>query len=122
MQHTVWVTEVRTLGLQIDAGDRDEAERLVRRAANAGPDAAWSRDAMLVRLAPSLDRHELVTPGTCIHRAGCTTSPRPAQLLGIGRTTLYALIKSGELETVTVGRRRFVADEQVSAFISQAAR
>ena len=78
---------------------------------------------MLVRLAPSLDRHERVAsdrnmpPPRRLHNVA-----EAAQLLGIGRTTLYALIKSGELETVNVGRRRFVAEEQVSAFISRAAR
>ncbi len=38
---------------------------------------------------------------------------------GLGRTSIYKLIQSGELKTVTIGRRRFVP---VSAIKEYAAR
>lgn len=36
---------------------------------------------------------------------------------GISRTTTYQLIKSGELPSVTIGRRRFVAVADLDAFV-----
>lgn len=36
---------------------------------------------------------------------------------GIGRTTTYQLIKSGELPSVTIGRRRFVAVQDLDAYV-----
>jgi excisionase family DNA binding protein len=40
--------------------------------------------------------------------------------LSISRTTLYALIKTGDLQTVTIGRRRFVSQDQLNKFVSAA--
>ncbi|SFO14714.1 DNA binding domain-containing protein, excisionase family [Actinomadura madurae] len=36
---------------------------------------------------------------------------------GISRTTTYELIRSGELPSVTIGRRRFVAVADLDAFV-----
>ena len=41
-----------------------------------------------------------------------------AQRLNVGRTTVYALIKAGDLVTVKVGRRRLVPAEAVDAYIA----
>ncbi|MEV6706886.1 MULTISPECIES: helix-turn-helix domain-containing protein [Micromonospora] len=45
------------------------------------------------------------------------TIEEAAQRLGIGRTTMYALIKAGQIRTVTIGRLRrvptFCLDEYV---------
>lgn len=41
--------------------------------------------------------------------------PDTARALGIGRTNVYSLIASGQLETVTIGRRRLVKVESVEA-------
>lgn len=45
------------------------------------------------------------------------TIEEAAQRLGIGRTTMYALIKTGQIRTVTIGRLRrvptFCLDEYV---------
>jgi len=39
-----------------------------------------------------------------------------AEALGIGRTTAYALIKSGELDSVRIGRRRLVPADAPAAY------
>lgn len=38
---------------------------------------------------------------------------------GIGRTTTYKLIKSGELPSVTIGRRRFVASQDLDEYVER---
>lgn len=38
---------------------------------------------------------------------------------GIGRTKTYHLIKSGELPSVTIGRRRFVAVQDLEAYVQE---
>lgn len=56
-------------------------------------------------------------------------SPRPLaysikdaiQVSSIGRTTLYGLISSGEIETVKVGKRRLVKAASLARFIGVAA-
>lgn len=57
------------------------------------------------------------------------TNPKPlrvlltvedaAQQLSIGRTTMYALIKTGEIATVRIGHLRRVPADAVSAYVSQ---
>ena len=46
--------------------------------------------------------------------------PEAAARLGIGRTTLYALIERGELPTVTIGRRRLVTESALVAYLERA--
>ena len=41
-----------------------------------------------------------------------------ALLGGIARNTLYGLIRSGELASVPIGRRRFIAASAIAAFIA----
>jgi len=38
---------------------------------------------------------------------------------GLGRTKVYELIKSGELRTVKIGRRRFVPTTAVEEYVSR---
>jgi excisionase family DNA binding protein len=54
-----------------------------------------------------------------------TTPPTPrllltveqaAQALDIGRTTMFALIKTGEVHSVTVGRLRRVPHDEIQAY------
>lgn len=46
--------------------------------------------------------------------------PDAAKALGgLGRTTMYELIKSGELPSVTIGRRRFVAVRDIDEYVDQ---
>ncbi|GAB3855619.1 hypothetical protein GCM10029963_50680 [Micromonospora andamanensis] len=50
------------------------------------------------------------------------TIEQAAERLGIGRTTMYALIKTGQVRTVTIGRLRrvpaFCLDEYVQGLLS----
>jgi len=38
--------------------------------------------------------------------------------LGVGRTTLYALLASGQLGSVSIGRRRLIPDSELERFIA----
>jgi len=40
------------------------------------------------------------------------------RILGISRTSLYALMASGQLRSVTIGRRRFVPSDAIEEFIA----
>ncbi|NIL59484.1 MULTISPECIES: helix-turn-helix domain-containing protein [Salinispora] len=50
------------------------------------------------------------------------TIEQAAERLGVGRTTMYALIKTGQIRTVTIGRLRrvptFCLDEYVQNLLS----
>lgn len=46
--------------------------------------------------------------------------PDAARALGgLGRTKTYHLIRSGELPSLTIGRRRFVALQDIDAYIDR---
>jgi excisionase family DNA binding protein len=47
------------------------------------------------------------------------TVEEAARRLGIGRTTCYALIRSGELESVPVGRLRRIPAEAVPEYVAR---
>ncbi len=70
----------------------------------AGPDGHHPRPQP--RKAPNLD--PLLLP---IEEAG--------RVIGVGRTTMYQLIQSGELRTVTVGRRRLVPVAELVAYVER---
>ena len=40
------------------------------------------------------------------------------RILGLSRTSIYALLASGKLRSVTVGRRRFVPSDAIDEFIA----
>ena len=42
-----------------------------------------------------------------------------ARLLGIGRTTVFALIKTGELRSVHIGRSRRIPMAEINAFANR---
>ncbi|WP_099024824.1 excisionase family DNA-binding protein [Mycolicibacterium palauense] len=42
-----------------------------------------------------------------------------AQRLGVGRTTVFALISSGELRSVKIGRRRLVSEASICDYIAR---
>jgi excisionase family DNA binding protein len=43
-----------------------------------------------------------------------------AERLGIGRSTVFGLLADGRLESVTIGRRRLIRPEALTAFIDKA--
>lgn len=45
------------------------------------------------------------------------TIPEAAQNIGIGRTTLYAEITAGNIETVTIGRRRLITRQALERYL-----
>lgn len=47
------------------------------------------------------------------------TAEQAAQLLGVGRTTLYGLLRSGALRSVRVGRLRRIPVSAISDFVGQ---
>lgn len=48
------------------------------------------------------------------------TIPEATQYLrGVGRTKLYELIEAGEIETITVGRRRLVPHQALVDFVER---
>lgn len=42
-----------------------------------------------------------------------------AQRLGIGRTMVYALVRSGDIESIAIGRLRRIPVEAVDDFVSR---
>jgi excisionase family DNA binding protein len=42
-----------------------------------------------------------------------------AAMLGIGRTTMFGLVRSGEVGTVTIGRRRLVPVADIDAYLDR---
>ena len=52
--------------------------------------------------------------------AALTANPdRAAELIGLGRTKTYELIRTGELRSLKVGRRRLVPLEAIDEFLRQ---
>lgn len=47
------------------------------------------------------------------------TVEQAAQQLGIGRTTVFALLKSGELESIPLGRLRRIPAECITEYIDR---
>jgi excisionase family DNA binding protein len=55
------------------------------------------------------------------------TEPQPllydvaaaAQVLSIGRSKIYELLSSGELESVVIGRRRLIPADACTAFVAR---
>jgi len=47
------------------------------------------------------------------------TVEQAAQQLGIGRTTAFALVKSGELESIPLGRLRRIPAECITEYINR---
>jgi len=60
----------------------------------------------------------MATPITATTAAVLLTVEEAAARLRIGRTTMYGLVSSGAIETVTIGRRRLVPAECVTAYVT----
>jgi excisionase family DNA binding protein len=61
------------------------------------------------------DSKHAVTPATPL--AGSVE--HVADRLGVGRTTVYALIKEGHLASIKIGRRRLVPEMAVEEFLAR---
>ncbi len=57
----------------------------------------------------------MTTPTVVLHSVPETL----ARLGKIGRTTLYAMIRNGEIGTVHIGNRVFIASDEIEAFIDR---
>ena len=47
------------------------------------------------------------------------TAEQAAEAIGVGRTTMFALIKSGELESVRIGHLRRIPADAIDAYTAQ---
>ena len=45
--------------------------------------------------------------------------PQAGQLLGVGRSTIYELINSGELETIKLGRSTLIVTASIRSFVER---
>jgi excisionase family DNA binding protein len=45
--------------------------------------------------------------------------PQAARFIGIGRSTLYMFIASGEIETIKVGRSTLIPTDSLHAFVER---
>jgi len=45
--------------------------------------------------------------------------PEAADLLGVGRTTMYRLVDAGEIATIHIGRRRVVPHEELVEYLAR---
>lgn len=45
--------------------------------------------------------------------------PLAAQMLGIGKSTLYEMIAAGEIETIKIGRSTLVPTDSLRAFLAR---
>lgn len=46
------------------------------------------------------------------------TIPEAAEATGIGKTKLYELMGAGQIESVTVGRSRYIPADALEAFVA----
>ena len=49
----------------------------------------------------------------------CLATDSAAERLGVGLTTMRALIASGEVESITIGRRRLVLAESLAEYVQK---
>src|SRR4051812_36162260 len=110
MRHHVWVTQLRTLDLIVDAESSAEAERLVRNRLHAVTAEPWIDSATVIKVAaPEVAQLQRETAQEPPPRQ-LWPVPVAAERLGVSRTTIYSLIGDGSLGSVQIGRRRFVAE------------
>lgn len=62
----------------------------------------------------------MTTAASLPHRAAYTIHEARHLLGGIAQATIYGLIKSGELRSFHVGRRRFVSEDAIADYIQAA--
>jgi excisionase family DNA binding protein len=115
----VWVCQLRTLDVLVEADSSQTAEARVRARLKDSPNAeSWLDSATMIRCMPHSDEAAIGANG-----AG-TSTPRQllnaseaGRYLGISRTKVFELFKSGALESVMIGSLRRVSVEQLQRFI-----
>jgi len=117
----VWISQLRTLDVVVQAETARDAEAQVRAQLRDSPHTqAWLDSATVMRSVID-DAVPSVGP-----RRDVATFPPTQQLLNttdagkylrISRTKVYELIKSGALESVTIGRSRRVSVAQLQRFL-----
>lgn len=60
-----------------------------------------------------------MVPSKREHKLNLLTIDEAAELLRISRWTIYKLIRTEELKTLTIASRRFVTSDDVEQFINQ---
>ncbi len=88
--------------------------------------ATRSRAARLERLAAELAAEASELTAQAIALATQPAGPAPALLsvedaarvLGLSRTTVFTLVRTGELESIKVGSRRLVPRQSIDAFVA----
>jgi excisionase family DNA binding protein len=64
-------------------------------------------------------KQRVPTDGTSGSRALLVTAEEAARLLAVGRTTVYALLGSGDLKSVQIGRSRRIRLSDLETFVQQ---
>jgi excisionase family DNA binding protein len=73
----------------------------------------------LAELISSVERPEVPAPRVSTEHILLTVE-EVAERLNIGRTRVFALIKSGEIESVTIGRLRRIRPDAIETFMRRA--
>lgn len=117
----VWVSQLRTLDVVVQAETAHDAEAQVRARLRDSPNTeAWLDSATIMRSVIA-DAAPNAAP-----RRDIATFPPTQQLLNttdagkylsISRTKVYELINSGALESITIGRSRRVSVAQLQRFL-----
>ena len=69
--------------------------------------------------AAQLDADQETAPATVTVLPLVLTVEAAADRLGVGRTLMYALVKSGAVESVTIGRLRRIPADALPAFLDR---
>ncbi|GAA3235913.1 helix-turn-helix domain-containing protein [Actinocorallia longicatena] len=56
--------------------------------------------------------------GRPIPPARAFTVEQTAQILGVGRDTVYGLLRTGQLRSIKIGRLRRITQEHITAFLT----
>jgi excisionase family DNA binding protein len=115
----VWVSQLRTLDVLVDADSLQMAEARVRARLKVSPDAeSWLDSATVIRSMPHDDKAALGANGANMSTPRQLLNASEAgRYLGISRTKVLELFKSGALESVMIGSLRRVSVEQLQRFV-----
>ena len=117
----VWVSQLRTLDVVVQAETAHDAEAQVRARLRDSPNTeAWLDSATIMRsviadaapnAAPRRDIAEFPPSQQLLN------TTEAGNYLSISRTKVYELINSGALESITIGRSRRVSVAQLQRFL-----